>query len=64
MDAQKQDLNEPPSEGFSVPPSLPGQSQPWMKWFKANDLDTDKTPTEDQAPTQCQGMTQAATNIG
>ncbi|KAK9420143.1 hypothetical protein SUNI508_06671 [Seiridium unicorne] len=63
MDAPQDKKDLPHLGGYSAPPALPDQVQPWKKWFGANDLDTNKQNPDDTKPQQCKGNTQAATNI-
>ncbi|KAI0837550.1 hypothetical protein F5Y06DRAFT_270738 [Hypoxylon sp. FL0890] len=47
--------------GYSAPPSLPGQIQPWKQWFTSESLDTDEDMEEDKELQHRRGFTQTTT---
>ncbi|KAI1409002.1 hypothetical protein F5Y13DRAFT_171313 [Hypoxylon sp. FL1857] len=57
---QPQEVSLTPA-GYSAPPSLPGQVQPWKQWFTSESLDTDEDMEEDKELQHRRGFTQTTT---
>jgi hypothetical protein len=56
--------SQPMTVKLEAPPAKAGQTQPWKEWYDAKDLDTNEKRLSDNKPQNCDGMTQAVTNIG
>ncbi|KAI1137149.1 hypothetical protein F5Y05DRAFT_414311 [Hypoxylon sp. FL0543] len=48
-------------KGYTAPPSLPGQIQPWRQWYTSESLDTDEEMEEDKELQHRRGFTQTTT---
>ena len=46
-----------------APPAFPGQVQPWMKWYRPDELNVDMKGLDDNKPQQCSKLTQAVTAV-